>query len=134
MSQAVETLRMRSPTLVEMAEGARFYFQEEITYEEKGDKKFLKPNILMLMGEIRDRLEKVDDFSEKALEKTFVEFLEEKEIKIGKIAQPLRVALTGKTVSPGLFEVMEVLEKKKVLDRLNQAISHIRKKGDEKND
>ena len=134
VSQAVETLRMRSPTLVEMAEGARFYFQEEITYEEKGDKKFLKPNILMLMGEIRDRLEKVDDFSEKALEKTFVEFLEEKEIKIGKIAQPLRVALTGKTVSPGLFEVMEVLEKKKVLDRLNQAISHIRKKGDEKND
>ena len=76
----------------------------------------------------------VDDFSQKGLEKTFIDFLEEKNIKIGKIAQPLRVAFTGKTASPGLFEVMEVLEKKKVLDRLSQAISHIREKGDEKND
>jgi len=134
VSQTVDTLKMRSQTLMEMAEGALFYFQEEISYEEKGDKKFLKPNILTLMEEIRDRIEKVDDFSQKELEKIFVDFLEEKNIKIGKIAQPLRVALTGKTVSPGLFEVMEVLEKEKVLDRLSQAISHIRKKGDEKND
>jgi glutamyl-tRNA synthetase len=132
VSQAVETLKMRSQTLVEMAEGALFYFQEEISYEEKGDKKFLKPNILMLMEEIRDRIERIDDFSQKGLEKTFVDFLEEKNIKFGKIAQPLRVALTGKTVSPGIFEVMEVLDKKKVLDRLNQAISHIREKGDGK--
>jgi len=134
VSQAVETLKMRSHTLVEMAEGALFYFQEEISYEKKGDNKFLKPNILAFMEEIRDRIEKVDDFSQKGLEKTFIDFLEEKKIKIGKIAQPLRVALTGKTVSPGLFEVMEVLEKKKVLDRLSQAISHIREKGDEKID
>jgi glutamyl-tRNA synthetase len=134
VSRAVETLKMRSQTLVEMAEGALFYFQEEITYEKKGDNKFLKPNILGLLEEIRDRIEKINDFSQKGLEKIFIDFLEEKKIKIGKIAQPLRVAFTGKTVSPGLFEVMEVLEKKKVLDRLSQAISHIREKGDEKND
>ena len=131
VSQAVDTLKMRSQTLVEMAEGALFYFQEDITYEKKGDHKFLKPNILTLMEEIRDRIEKIDDFSQKGLEKTFVDFLEDKKIKIGKIAQPLRVALTGKTVSPGLFEVMEVLEKNKVLNRLNQAISHIREKRNE---
>ena len=125
---AVETLKMRSRTLAEMAESARFYFQEEITYEEKGDKKFLKPNVLELMGEIKGRLGKTDDFSQTGLEDIFLGFLEEKQIKLGKIAQPLRVALTGKTASPGLFEVMEVLGKEKVLGRLTNAISHIRAK------
>jgi glutamyl-tRNA synthetase len=125
---AVETLKMRSRTLAEMAEGARFYFQEEITYEEKGDKKFLKPNVLELMGEIKGRLGKADDFSQTGLESIFLGFLEEKQVKLGKIAQPLRVALTGKTASPGLFEVMEVLGKETVLRRLTNAISHIRAK------
>jgi glutamyl-tRNA synthetase len=126
--QAVETLKMRSRTLVEMAEGARFYFQERMTYEEKGDRKFLTPNVLERMEEIRERLEKTDDFTQKGLEVVFVGFLEEKQIKLGKIAQPLRVALTGKTASPGLFEVMEVLGKEKVLKRLTDAISHIKEK------
>jgi len=125
---AVETLKMRSKTLVEMAEGARFYFQEELTYEEKGDRKFLKPNVLELMEEIERRLKETDDYTQKGLERVFLGFLEEKQIKLGKIAQPLRVALTGKTASPGLFEVMEALGKGKVLRRLTDAISHIKKK------
>jgi glutamyl-tRNA synthetase len=125
---AVETLKMRSRTLVEMAEGARFYFQEEMTYEEKGNKKFLKPDVLELVEEIRGRLEKTDEFTQKGLERVFSGFLEEKQIKLGKIAQLLRVALTGKTASPGLFEVMEVLGKEKVLRRLTDAISHIKEK------
>jgi glutamyl-tRNA synthetase len=126
--QAVETLKMRSRTLVEMAEGARFYFQKDIVYEDKGDRKFLKPNALELMEEIRGRLEKIDDFTQKEVESVFSGFLEEKQIKLGKIAQPLRVALTGKTASPGLFEVMEVLGKEKVLRRLKDAITHIKEK------
>ena len=126
--QAVETLKMRSRTLVEMAEGARFYFQKELAYEDKGDRKFLKPNALELMEEIRGRLEKIDDFTQKELESVFSDFLEERQIKLGKIAQPLRVALTGKTASPGLFEVMEVLGKEKVLSRLKDAIAHMKKK------
>ena len=126
--QAVETLKMRSRTLVEMAEGARFYFQERMTYEEKGDRKFLTPNVLERMEEIRERLKKTDDFTKKGLEVVFVGFLEEKQIKLGEIAQPLRVALTGKRASPGLFEVMEVLGKERVLKRLKHAISHIKEK------
>jgi glutamyl-tRNA synthetase len=128
VSQAVETLKMRSRTLVEMAEGARFYFQEKVTYEDKGDKKFLKPNVMELMEEIKGRLGKTDDFSKRGLEGLFLGFLEEKQIKLGKIAQPLRVALTGKTASPGLFEVMEALGKQKVLGRLSDAISHMKEK------
>ena len=113
-------------TQKEMAEGARFYFQEQVSYEEKGDRKFLKPNVLELMVEIRGRLEKTDDFTQKGLESVFSGFLEEKQVKLGQIAQPLRVALTGKTASPGLFEVMEALGKEKVIRRLTDVISHIK--------
>jgi glutamyl-tRNA synthetase len=125
---AIETLQPRSKTLQEMAEGALFYFQDEITYEPKADKKFLKRNLLDLLVEITGRLEQSPRFDQKALEDLFVVFLEEREIKLGKIAQPIRVALTGKTASPGLFEVMEVLGKEAVLRRLNQAVKHIRSK------
>ena len=125
---AVTTLKERSKTLVEMAEKAAFYFQEEIIYEKKGDDKFLKPDVLELFEDLKERLEKAHEFNQEGLEKIFAAFLEEKEIKLGKVAQPLRVALTGKTVSPGIFEMMEVLGKKRVLQRIDKAIAHIRKK------
>ena len=133
VEMAVDTLKPRSRTLVEMAENAGFYFQEDITYEQKGDKKFLRANVLELLDDLLGRLEKWSDFSEKGLEALFIPFLEEKEIKLGKIAQPLRVALTGRTVSPGLFEVMNVLGKEKVLNRITKAISHIKAKDETSN-
>ena len=128
VAQAAETLKPRSKTLVEMAEGARFYFETQIAYEEKGDSKFLKRNVLELMRDILGRLQETDDFTRQGLENVFLSFLEEKEIKLGKIAQPLRVALTGKSASPGLFEVMEVLGKENVVDRIQKAVAHIEAK------
>ena len=128
VARAVETLKMRSRTLVEMAEAALFYFQDDIPYEEKGDQKFLKPDILEPLQEIRVRLEAAADFSQKGLEDVFRVFLEEQEIKLGKVAQPIRVALTGRTASPGLFEVMEILGKEQVLARLDRALAHIKQK------
>ena len=126
--QAVDTLKIRSRTLSEMAEGALFYFQDEIPYDEQGDKKFLTPAALDLFEDLAGRLENWTDFTEKGLEGLFIRFLDEQQIKLGKIAQPLRVALTGKTASPGIFEVMNVLGKEKILARIKRAIQHIRKK------
>jgi len=129
VKQAVSTLKQRSKTLIEMAEGARFYFQDEITYEEKADNKFLKPDILFLLDDLTKRMQETPEFSQAILEKIFMAFLEENGIKLKKVAQPLRVALTGKTASPGIFEIMEVLGREKVLKRLQKAITHIRAKG-----
>jgi glutamyl-tRNA synthetase len=127
--KAVRTLKMRSKTLQEMAEGARFYFEKHITYEKKADDKFLKKDTLELLEALRIKLEKKLDFSQAVLEQDFISFLEENQIKMKKIAQPLRIALTGKTASPGIFEIMEVLGKEKVLERLAKGIAHIRAKG-----
>ncbi len=128
VKEAVATLKPRSKTLLDMAEGALFYFQEEITYEKKADDKFLKQDILGLLEDIHGRLEKASEFNQADLEKIFVAFLEDNGIKLKKVAQPLRVALTGKTASPGIFEVMEILGREKVLERLAKAITHIRSK------
>jgi glutamyl-tRNA synthetase len=125
---AAETLRMRSKTLVEMAGTARFYFEKDLRYEENADRKFMKPEVVPLMQETRVRLEKTPDFTQKSLEGLFLHILDEKKIKLGDIAQPLRVALTGTSVSPGLFEVMEVLGKEKVLRRMDKALLHISQK------
>jgi glutamyl-tRNA synthetase len=126
--KAAETLKPRAGTLQEMAEGARFYFTDEIVYEDKADRKFLKPGILEHLEDITSRLEQCEPFTLQALEDLFRTFLDERAVKLGKIAQPIRVALTGKTASPGLFEVMEVLGREKTVWRLKKALTHIRSK------
>jgi glutamyl-tRNA synthetase len=122
---AVETLKPRSKTLVEMAESAGFYFAEEVTYDPVAAKKFLNPGVLGMMKDIQIRIQGIREFTRKNMEKVFVEFIEEKQVKLGRIAQPLRVALTGAGVSPGLFEVMEVLGREKVLERIEKAIDYV---------
>ena len=125
---AADTLKERSKTLVEMAEKAGFYFQEEISYEKKADDKFLKPGVLELLEDLQKRLEQISDFNLTELERTFIAFLEDNGVKLKVVAQPLRVALTGRTVSPGIFEMMEVLGKNEVMKRLKKALIHIKGK------
>jgi len=128
VSQAVGTLKVRSKTLVEMAQGAAFYFTQDLVYEDKGERKFFTPEAAQLLEALKHTLEQIPSFDQETLERVFSAFLKEREIKLKKLAQPLRLALTGKTVSPGLFEVMEVLGKGQVIKRLEKAVSHIRGK------
>ena len=121
----IETLKNRSKTFVEMADAAEFYFVDQVVYEEKAAKKFLKPNILGPLKEITAELAQTDSFDQQALEPIFQQVMDKHELKLGKIAQPMRVALTGKTVSPGIFEMIEVLGKEAVVARLKKAIEYI---------
>ena len=128
LKEIIPHLKARSKTLVEMAEGAKFCFDEEVSYEKKGDNKFLKKGVAQLLTNLTNALQETGPFDQENLEKTFISFLEENEIKLRKIAQPLRVALTGKTASPGIFEVMQVLGKEKVIKRILKAVEHINAK------
>jgi len=125
LDKVVQTLNTRSKTLKEMAEGALFYFPETVPLDEAAAEKFLKPAILDALKLLINELKVHDDFTEKALETPFKTVMEKTGLKFGKIAQPLRVALTGKTVSPGIFEVLEVLGKEKVVKRLEKAVQYI---------
>lgn len=121
-------LKVRSKTLVEMAEATRFCFSHDIEYEKKADDKFLRPDVVDLVESLCRRLESLPEFNQGRLETLFAEFLEAEQITLRRLAQPLRVALTGKTASPGIFEVMEVLGKEEVVERIRKAIAHIRRK------
>ena len=123
----VKTLKARARTMLEMAQGALFYFKE-ITFEKQADEKFLLPEVLDILEDLLFDLKGSTSFDQKELENTFSTFLERHQMKLGKVAQPLRVALTGKTVSPGIFEIMEVMGKEMVIKRLSNSISHIKSK------
>lgn len=125
LEKAIETLQARSKTLVEMAQGLRFYFEEQIEYEEKGAKKLFKADALEPMQLLIEKLDALDEFTHEALEQAFLAVMEATELKLGKIAQPVRLALTGSTVSPGIFEIIEVLGKAKTLERLRAAVTWI---------
>ncbi|MBT8342965.1 MAG: glutamate--tRNA ligase [Desulfatitalea sp.] len=125
LHSAIATLQPRSKTLQEMALQAHFYYNEGLNLDEKAAKKFLKGSVLEPLRDLRQGLAELDGFDEPSLERIFVQLMEKFEIKLGKIAQPVRVALTGTSVSPGIFEIMVVLGKQRVLDRLDRAIDYI---------
>ena len=127
IEKVISTLNTRSKTLLDMAEGADFYFADIISYEEKAARKNLKPDAAHPLGELIKELEKITEFTEETLEAAFKNVMETTGLKMGKIAQPARVALTGKTVSPGIFEIIEVIGREKTLDRLGQAVEFIEK-------
>ncbi len=125
LKNRVSTVQERAHTLEELVEAGAFYYLDEVEMDEKAAKKFLKPGIKDYLVEIADMLDELQEFSIKAQEDAFIKFLDEKEIKLGKVAQPLRVSLTGKKAGPGLFETMEALGKEKTVNRIRRAAESI---------
>jgi glutamyl-tRNA synthetase len=127
IEKVIQTLIPRCKTLEEMAEAASFFYLDTISYDEKAVSKFLKldardPLILLLQ-----ELETLRVFTEENLEAAFKTIMDRTGLKLGKIAQPVRVALTGKTASPGIFEIVEILGKDLVVSRLKEAVAFIDK-------
>jgi len=108
-----------------MAKDIRFYFEAPAAYEEKGAKKLFQTDALPPMQNLIDKLGQMDAFTHEALEQLFLSVMEETGLKLGKIAQPVRLALTGSTVSPGIFEIIEVLGKEETIKRLRAAVAFI---------
>ena len=128
LADVVGTLQTRSKTLVEMAAGALFYYQEDVRpYDEKAVKKFFKPETARMLALLAERLDALADLEEKTQEGAFKGVMEATGLGFGKIAQPVRVALTGTTVSPGIFEVLEVLGKERVRLLLQRAVAFLEK-------
>ena len=129
IENVIKTLNIRSKTLINMAEDALFYFAEDVSYDEKAAKKFLKPAALEPIQLLIAELESLDHFGEAKLEQAFKCVMEKTGLKLGKIAQPVRVALTGRTASPGIFEIIEIIGKDRVISRLKKATRFIKDKG-----
>jgi len=118
----IKDYQVRAKTLSDFPEMAGFYYLEQVEYEPSAKAKFLNSENLKIMQGLRDKIQKLEKFEKESLEKAFQEFISENGLKMKEIAQPIRVALTGGTVSPGIMELMVVLGKERVLKRLDSAI------------
>jgi len=126
LQKMVATLRERAKTLVELVDFANFYLNDEITIDAKAAAKFLKPEIAEPLKQLTREIESLDgDFSEQSVQTRFESVLARFNMKLGQLAQPVRVALTGGTVSPGIYEVIAVLGRERTVRRLRAAAEKV---------
>ena len=115
---AMPSLKERAKTLVELIDGAHFLFaRRPLPLDEKAAK-ILTPEVRTRLASLAERLAGVDSWTGPAIEAEAREFAQDLGIKLGDVAQPLRAALTGRTVSPGIFDVLFVLGRDESLGRL----------------
>ncbi len=125
----VKLLQERIKTLNEFLTSARFFFEEDITYDEKSEQRHLrkegtKENLQHLVSEF----EKLNKFDAQSIETCMRSLAERLDIKAAKLIHPARVALTGTAVSPPLFETILLLGEEKTITRLNRAIKYLSNK------
>ncbi len=116
LEKGLHDLKERAHTLKELAQAGLFYVHRRpLPINEAANKKLDRP----LLGEIRQSLASLEDFKSDTIEAALKEFSIQKELKLGKVAMPLRAALTGTTSSPSIFHVAEILGKEETLARLD---------------
>jgi glutamyl-tRNA synthetase len=115
--KSIPYVKPRASTLVEVAEAVDYFFRD-VAFEEKGKRKFLTPDNAENLVGLAEVVDGVEPFEPETLEQTVKAWMEANELPMKKVAQPARVAMTGRTRSPGLFEVMDVLGKERTVARL----------------
>ena len=122
LERMAATLQERAKTLVELVDLAAYYFSDQIAIEPSAAAKHLGRANLDAMRDLRSALAALPEWSADSIKQAFESVLSRHQLALGKLAQPVRVALTGGTVSPGIFEVAEVMGRTRVLDRLDRAL------------
>ncbi|MGH7395395.1 MAG: glutamate--tRNA ligase family protein, partial [Candidatus Methylomirabilales bacterium] len=121
-SAAAVAFRERAKTIRELAESSRFLFGVPVPIDPEAADKHHTPEAMALLTELLPRLEALPNFTTAALEACYRGFADEKGIKLGVVAQATRVALTGRTVSPPLFEIMVLVGRARALARLRRIL------------
>jgi len=124
----VGLLQPRMKRLTEIVNSSRYFFSDEIEYEEKPVRKFVaKPDVKQNLIELREKIAEIsdDNFTPEFLEKIVADYLEKSEQPMKKVVHPLRVAVTGRSASPGIFETLVAVGKEKVLKRIDYTINNL---------
>lgn len=125
LEKMIESLRERAKSLVELVDAAHYFLKETIEIDERAGRKHLLPATKGILEELLTKLQKLEYFDQASVEQVFSEIVAGRGIKLGAIAQPVRVALTGSTVSPGIYELISILGRDVALGRIAAGIRHI---------
>jgi len=123
----VKAQRERSKTLVEMAAASHYFYQEFEEYDLKAAKKNFKQGSDAVLQRLMHQFSQLDAWDGQKLHQIVLDTAEEMDLKLGKVAQPLRVAISGAGVSPAIDVTLELLGREKTLARMLKAIEHIKR-------
>ncbi len=121
----VELLKDRSKRITDLTDNARYFFVDPDSYEEKAVKKRWKNDAVDILKTLMERMEQLDTFTHDTLENVYREYAEETELSGGKLIHPTRLAVSGVSFGPGLFELLEALGKETVIRRMKAAVAWI---------
>lgn len=122
--RAMASLKPRTKSTIGLAEGAMFLFEARPLVLDEGAKALLEGDAAVLLESVSSALGGSSDWDEAALETAVRQVAENAGLGLGKVAQPLRAALTGRTTSPGIFDVLLLLGREESLARIGDALAH----------
>ena len=125
LADVITALRERSKTLVDMAEGSRFLYEDFSDYDPAAAEKHLTAQSQKSLTALREHFTLLPEWNQEAIHGVITEVAQGMELKMGQLAQPLRVALSGGTVSPPIDVTVQLLGKERCLARINRALAHI---------
>ncbi|MFK7793734.1 MAG: glutamate--tRNA ligase [Gammaproteobacteria bacterium] len=125
LNKVVELQKDRVKTLSEMADSSEYFFADFENYDEKSANKHFKQTSLPILQSIRAKLDVIHDWNAQNIQQCINHYSEESELKLGKIAPPIRVAVCGSANSPSIDITLELIGKERVLTRIDNAIAYI---------
>jgi glutamyl-tRNA synthetase len=126
--EVVKAQRERCKTLIEMASASRYFYQEFEAYDEKAVKKNFKQGSDEVLQRLMDGFSQLDTWDGEKLHQIVLDTAETMVLKLGKVAQPLRVAISGAGVSPAIDITLSLLGRDKTLSRMTRAIEYIKER------
>ncbi len=127
--EVVEIQRERCKTLVEMAHASVYFYKDFDEYDAKAAKKNFKPDAAEVLQKLLEAFSEQEEWNGEQLHRILLETAETMQLKLGKVAQPLRVAVTGNAVSPSIDITLSLVGRDKTLQRLQRAIQYIKNNG-----
>jgi glutamyl-tRNA synthetase len=128
ITTVIDLLKVRSKKVTELAGSAGYFFEDPETYEEKAAKKQYNPESGTLLNGLLEVIDRCPSFDQAALETAFREYAERSQVQPGHLIHPTRLAISGVSFGPGLFELMVALGRETAVRRMKAAIAFIEQK------
>jgi len=126
LKQIIATVRERVKTLAELADASAYFYHDRFEYDEKGIRKhFSKDNTADYLLRVAEELQKLEPYDKESIEALYKSISENLGVSTGRLIHPTRLALTGRTAGPGLFEIMALLGRERTVERLKKAAQYI---------
>jgi len=122
----IDAQRDRAKGLVDLVESSRYFYEDFESYDEKAMKKQFKPGVDAILQALHDKLSGLSDWNPEAIQEAINAVCEDLELKLGKVGPPLRLAVAGTPMSPGLDITLNLVGPERTLQRITKAINTIR--------